>query len=291
MRNILFTTLVLLGLLTVLCVGSVNVKVNVETGNVNKMRSSLANKFPSVSAGGCNNNPPKPNPGQRQYSCEEQKGWGKCNERWMRGFCEVTCGTCNSNGNNGGNNNNNDNNNSGVNSVRALGISAAGSRKDYRLNPYSNEYKSKKNRILDALKAADLSLPLQKLFLSIAMVETNSFDPQDRDGGKSGDSTNYSQFNINQAFLRYVGFNGNPNSLNQWSSLNQIVHILKSAVKQLGVNGFLNFHRGGETGFTDGRSYGCHYYRNSIASMMRAMDNNPSLMTDDRRIDIYVKHA
>lgn len=39
----------------------------------------------------CNNNPP---PGSPQYSCEQQKVWGKCGESWMRGYCETTCGTC-----------------------------------------------------------------------------------------------------------------------------------------------------------------------------------------------------
>jgi len=28
------------------------------------------------------------------YTCEQQAGWGKCNEPWMQGFCMKTCGTC-----------------------------------------------------------------------------------------------------------------------------------------------------------------------------------------------------
>ena len=33
-----------------------------------------------------------PPPGQ--YSCAQQKGWGKCGASWMAGYCLVTCGTC-----------------------------------------------------------------------------------------------------------------------------------------------------------------------------------------------------
>jgi len=28
------------------------------------------------------------------YSCVEQAGWGKCNEPWMVGFCDLSCGRC-----------------------------------------------------------------------------------------------------------------------------------------------------------------------------------------------------
>lgn len=29
-----------------------------------------------------------------QYTCAEQAGWGQCDQPWMQGFCELTCGTC-----------------------------------------------------------------------------------------------------------------------------------------------------------------------------------------------------
>lgn len=28
------------------------------------------------------------------YTCEQQAGWGKCNEPWLQGFCLKTCGRC-----------------------------------------------------------------------------------------------------------------------------------------------------------------------------------------------------
>ena len=33
-----------------------------------------------------------PPPGQ--YTCAQQKGYGKCGASWMVGYCLVTCGTC-----------------------------------------------------------------------------------------------------------------------------------------------------------------------------------------------------
>jgi mannan endo-1,4-beta-mannosidase len=39
----------------------------------------------------CNDSPPT-----AQYTCEQQNGWGKCNEPWMKGHCESVCGGCGS---------------------------------------------------------------------------------------------------------------------------------------------------------------------------------------------------
>ena len=36
------------------------------------------------------------------FSCAQQKGWGKCGEYFMRGYCDLTCGRC---GSEGGSNN------------------------------------------------------------------------------------------------------------------------------------------------------------------------------------------
>jgi hypothetical protein len=33
-------------------------------------------------------------PPDNRYTCEQQRGWGKCNEPWMEGHCQRTCGTC-----------------------------------------------------------------------------------------------------------------------------------------------------------------------------------------------------
>lgn len=46
---------------------------------------------------------PKPQPvcddiAPNQYTCKQQKDWGKCGEPWMAGFCKRTCGKCSGGG-------------------------------------------------------------------------------------------------------------------------------------------------------------------------------------------------
>ncbi len=38
----------------------------------------------------CVDIPPPPG----EFTCEQQAGWGKCNEPWMQGYCNLTCGDC-----------------------------------------------------------------------------------------------------------------------------------------------------------------------------------------------------
>ncbi len=52
---------------------------------------------PSGNGGGgttCTDAPPPAASGQASYSCAEQKGFGKCGESWMQGYCASTCKTC-----------------------------------------------------------------------------------------------------------------------------------------------------------------------------------------------------
>jgi hypothetical protein len=100
----------------------------------------------------------------------------------------------------------------------------------------------------------------------------------------------YVEWNINGDLIQYTG-SQIESSLNTWGGLNEAVHILKQAVQRLGVNGFLDFQRGGRTGFINHVSYGCYDYRNAIASMMKVLDRNPTLLTDSRRINLDVEHV
>jgi mannan endo-1,4-beta-mannosidase len=38
--------------------------------------------------------PCKDVPPSADYTCAQQKKWGKCGESWMTGYCQITCGTC-----------------------------------------------------------------------------------------------------------------------------------------------------------------------------------------------------
>ncbi|MGK3984774.1 hypothetical protein WME99_17140 [Sorangium sp. So ce136] len=43
----------------------------------------------STGGGTCSDTAPS-----SQYTCAQQASWGKCNESWMQGFCNRTCGRC-----------------------------------------------------------------------------------------------------------------------------------------------------------------------------------------------------
>jgi hypothetical protein len=90
--------------------------------------------------------------------------------------------------------------------------------------------------------------------------------------------------------LERAGVN-NHSTYNSLSGLPNVAKGIKALIKRYGVNGFLNYLRGGYQGWTTGTAYGCVDYRNAIASMVRIIDANPSLLTDDRRIDMVVKHV
>jgi hypothetical protein len=57
-----------------------------------------------------------------------------------------------------------------------------------------------------------------------------------------------------------------------------------------GVTRMLNFVRGGRTAFDDGTSYGAADYRDAVATILKVFDRFPALLTDDRRVEIYVPH-
>lgn len=240
---------------------------------------------------GCTDVKPK---GSEQYSCQQQKAWGKCSASWMHGFCKKTCGKCSaaapSHHSSSPSHSSSSSSSSHHNSLKDLGIKTSSLHSSIPIHHYDSKYAANKVRIVKALRGAGLSESHVRLLLAIAMLETNTFDPASRDKKKTGDSTNYSAFNINRDMLRRLGV-GNMESLNSWNGLGATVRALKSAVSTFGVNGFLNYHRGGYTGWKDAASYGCQGYRNGIASMVKQFDENPALMSDDRRLDLVVRHV
>lgn len=274
----------------------------------------------AVAVTGCNNSPP-----DNKYTCVQQKEWGKCGESWMKGHCELTCGTCNS----GGGGDCKDvsppgdkyscsqqkewgkcgeswmsgycqkscgtcgsapaGNSKASASLKALKIKGDSTR-TAPLKSYGSSYKSNKAKVMSALKKAGFSKAQQVLFLAIAMLETNTMDPAQRDTGKKGLSTNYSLWNVCLDMIQMAGKKASAD-LNTWKGLNKMAALLKAMLKKYGVNPFLNFLRGGRDGYRTTTAYGCQGYRSAIASMVRIIDQNPSLLTDDRRIDLSEAHV
>lgn len=132
------------------------------------------------------------------------------------------------------------------------------------------------------------------LMMAMAMLETTTMTVSCRDCSKDGladRSANCSMFNLSEDLLTYIGFRGRFEDLNVASNLVIVVAQIDAGLQRLGVEGFLNFVRGGRTGYLDGTSYGAADYRSTIATILSVMDAHPALLTDDRRVDISLPHV
>ena len=115
-------------------------------------------------------------------------------------------------------------------------------------------YGSNKRRYVDALKKAGLYDAYLALAVAIDMQETNTFNPADYDHSKTSDSTNYSAFNFNRDEMTRLGIQVSD-SFNTWAGIDSVATACKKMVTDYGVNGFLNYQRGGYAAWKDGHSY------------------------------------
>ena len=65
--------------------------------------------------------------------------------------------------------------------------------------------------------------------------------------------------------------------------------MLNTAFDKFGIHRTLYFVRGGRTAFNDGQSFGAQRFVQIIASILKAVDADPSLMTDARRAETYLE--
>jgi hypothetical protein len=155
----------------------------------------------------------------------------------MKNYCKRSCGRCGSlstgkpDGNAG----------RGT-ALQKLGINAPADI-NADLKPYPH-YKNNKPKIVAALRASGMTKAEQTLCLAIAMLETSTFDPADRDKAKTGGANNWSSWNINTDMANTAGRPPTA-AWNQWSGIHAVCSALKVMIRKYGVNGFLNFLRGG----------------------------------------------
>lgn len=148
-----------------------------------------------------------------------------------------------------------------------------------------------KELLFAAIQAQHVSPPttLHGLLIAMAMIETRTMSVSERDRSKDGatdGSACYSIFNLSEDFLRFIGFSGDLADLNLASSLPAVVFEIVYGAQRLGVDRFLNFVRGGRMGYLDGASFGVKDYRSTVATILSVLDMQPSLVTDDRRVEI-----
>lgn len=133
---------------------------------------------------------------------------------------------------------------------------------------------------------------MHALLVAMAMIETNHMCPTERDATKdcnTDGSANVSIFNLSVDLVQCAGFEGDVCCLND--DLVQAVQVLAAAMQKWGVLPTLDFVRGGRTGFEDHVSYGCADYRRTVATVLARIDQDPALMTDDRRVEVDLVHV
>lgn len=171
---------------------------------------------------------------------------------------------------------------------------------EYKLTSYGETLRINKGIFNDACSAKGVSPAHRALFLCMAMLETTHLTADQRDMSKdacSHGSANVSLFNLNVDMIKRLGYYTNNQGQNTICELNhvhnipKVIDIIQRGLKEWGVERLLNFVRGGYTAFIDGKSYDVYNYRNTIATMLKVIDMYPTLLYDDKRIDIYLKHV
>eukprot|EP01023_Acetabularia_acetabulum_P000960 TRINITY_DN10358_c0_g1_i10.p2 TRINITY_DN10358_c0_g1~~TRINITY_DN10358_c0_g1_i10.p2 ORF type:complete len:134 (-),score=28.12 TRINITY_DN10358_c0_g1_i10:79-480(-) len=71
--------------------GTVSTAISVSSVTVT---TSTTPSSPSPPPCLCNDNPPPSGDNDTQFTCSEQKEFGKCDADFMLGFCECTCDRC-----------------------------------------------------------------------------------------------------------------------------------------------------------------------------------------------------
>ena len=147
-----------------------------------------------------------------------------------------------------------------------------------------------------ALAGATAHLPHDQrcLLTAMAMLETNTMSIGERDAGKdhlTNGAANVSIFNLNVDMVRRLGFTGSPGHLNRPEALRAVVDLLTAAFKQWGTERTLAFVRGGYTAFQDGHSYGAKEYIATIYRIRDAVRADAALLTDGRRVEVYLQHV
>jgi hypothetical protein len=160
------------------------------------------------------------------------------------------------------------------------------------LTHYGSLLQQNKN-ILNTVINSQVTAPyFQALLIAMAMIETTTMTSDNRDCSKDGTvSANISLFNLSIDLLQTLGYKNDPLLLNNIANLPIIVQLLKLGFDKWGCESLLNYVRGGRTAFNDGHSYDAYGYRNTVATILRQFDKDPTLLWNDVRVEIVLQHV
>lgn len=176
--------------------------------------------------------------------------------------------------------------------IPALNIGSAGN-DQFTITSYGAALATNKSSLASILDAAGASAQEKALVIAMAMQETTTMSPDQRDGHKDNTpSANCSILNVNYDMLSQLGYGANDycNSINNSANgLQTVVGLLLQGLRKWGIASTLNYQRGGATAFKDGTSYGAADYRNSITTIYNQIAADPTLETDGRRVEVNLQ--
>jgi hypothetical protein len=149
------------------------------------------------------------------------------------------------------------------------------------------------NKRILSLALGRLGMRQRCIMTAMCMLETDHMEPKQRDASKDHDAyaANVSIFNLSVDMLKQLGYKGSCSDLNCLSRLDTVVQLLEKAFKQWGEEKTLAFVRGGRTAFEDLKSYGARAYMQTIWHMASVIEKDIKLLTDGRRVEVYLPHV
>lgn len=164
----------------------------------------------------------------------------------------------------------------------------------YKITAYGAALKQNKAKLTAAFDKCKVSPSHRALLLALGMIETNTLDVADRDRGKdnnSDGSANVSLFNLSHDLVKRLGYGKNPTQLNDPKNLAEAVQLLEKGFNSWGIKKVLAYIRGGATGASTMSAYGVQDYLKTVATILKVISQNPSLLVDDRRVEIHLQHV
>jgi hypothetical protein len=127
----------------------------------------------------------------------------------------------------------------------------------FKLVSYGDALKTNKEHLHQAMNKQNVAGPHRFLFMSLAMLETNTMSITQKDSSKDltqDGSANFSIFNLNLDMILRTGYSKDPKLLD--NDIPGAIGIIQNAIQRWGIRDTLDFIRGGNTTFLDHTSFG-----------------------------------
>lgn len=153
---------------------------------------------------------------------------------------------------------------------------------------------SRKQLIVNILRSEGASDEKIALTIACVMGETVHISCGERDASKDsmGDAKNWSAYNMNSFALKKLGWVESASvDLNHDDHLAAATKFFSQGLDKFGIEKWLCLHRGGETAFCDGVSYGARDYISAITSIRDHLLADKLRLVDGKRYGADIPHV